>query len=336
MSEKLVSIILLTWNGTRFIEPCLSAVFSQSYNPIELIVVDNGSTDDTPLQLRTILQSKNATNWKLDFLPLNTGFARGMNHGIAYASGDYILTLNQDLVMDSYFVEKLVEEMEKPGKKIKGSASGKILRWSPDTTSSRSNIIDSAGHVIFTDRIVEARGKSKQSEDFNEPCPVFGISASAGFYSVKALKDVSIDGEYFDNEFFSYLEDVDLDYRLTLGGYEARYVPDAVAWHAGGGSEGRKSFSIRFKAHMNRYLIWIKNERTGDLIHDFFPILLQEVFQFVRTLFTSPLLLLSWFTLPVKASRIIRSGKRINRTSQPDYFALRNFMQKNRLGAKFR
>ena len=215
MPEKLVSIILLTWNGNRFIESCLDSVVSQNYPSLEMIVVDNGSEDGTAEKIRHLLESKCRMPWKLELFPRNTGFAYGMNRGIGLANGDYILTLNQDLVMDQNFVSNLVSEIETRAILPKGSVCGKILKWSIDTNT-REKIIESAGHEIYTDRVVEGRGRNSPADAYSEPCSVFGVSAAAGLYSVEALDSVSCDGEYFDNTFFSYLEDIDLDYRLIL------------------------------------------------------------------------------------------------------------------------
>jgi len=302
-----------------------------------LIVVDNGSTDGSADKLRSKLDSVNSNsniNWKLEMLPANTGFAQGMNRGIDYSSGDYILTLNQDVVMDPDYISCLVNEMEREGNRIKGSVAGKILNWQIDTNNEDATI-DSAGHEIFSDRIVQARGKNEPAANFNEACTVFGVSASAALYNRMALELVSVGNEIFDRDFFSYLEDVDLDYRLLLKGFESRFAPEAKAKHAGGGSGGRKSFSIRFKAHTNRYLVWLKNEEMSELINDFFPIFLQEVFQLIRTLLTSPFLLFSWFVFPSKAVRVYNKGKIIY-ANDKEYSRLKEFIHPGRIAGKLK
>lgn len=337
MSFKLVSIILLTWNPKRFLGDCFESILSQSYLPLELIVIDNGSTDGSADMLRSKLDSVDSNsniNWKLELLPSNTGFARGMNRGIAYSSGDYILTLNQDVVMDPDYISCLVNEMESEGNRTKGSVAGKILNWQIDTINDESTI-DSAGHEIYSDRIVQARGKNEPGANHNEACTVFGVSASAALYNRKALELVSVGNEVFDRDFFSYLEDIDLDYRLLLKGYESRFVPDAVAKHAGGGSGGRKSFSIRFKAHTNRYLVWLKNEEMSELMKNVQPIILQEIFQFIRTLLTSPFLLFSWFVFPSKAVRVYKKGK-ILYADGKEYDRLRKFIRPGRIAGKLK
>ena len=334
MSKKLVSIILLTWNGSSHVEECLDSVMRQRYRPLELIVVDNGSTDGTSDMIQTCLHEKMTIPWKIELLPFNTGFAKGMNRGIAHSNGKYTLTLNQDLKMEEDYISNLVEGLEKEGGTPVGSAIGKILKWNKDNINSGS-IIDSAGHEIFSDRIVEDRGKGKSADSFADPCAVFGVSAVAALYDRDTLERVSLKGEIFDNDFFSYLEDVDLDYRLILKGYESRYVPSAIAYHAGAGSGGRKSFRIRFKAHTNRYLVWIKNEKASEFLKDLAPILVQEIFQLFRTLVTSPLLLLSWFVFPSKAMRVAKKGREIYREEEKEYRRLRSFIKRGRLMSKF-
>ena len=337
MSNKLVSIILLTWNPKRFLADCFESIVSQSYSPFELIVVDNGSSDGSADTLRALLDSVSSNKniiWKLELLPANIGFAQGMNRGIAHASGDYILTLNQDVVMKPDYISCLVNAIESEGNRPKGSVVGKILNWRTDINN-EDNTIDSAGHEIYTDRIVQARGKNEPASRYDKSCAVFGVSASAALHNRKALEQVSDGSEIFDRDFFSYLEDVDLDYRLLLKGYESRYVPDAQAKHAGGGSGGRKSFSIRFKAHTNRYLVWLKNEEMSGLMRNFFPIMLQELYQFFRTLLTSPLLFFSWFVFPSKAIRVISKG-RIIYADGKEYGRLNTFIRSGRIAGKLK
>ena len=100
-------------------------------------------------------------------------------------------------------------------------------------------------------------------------------------------------GWIWDERFFAYLEDVDLDYRFRIAGYGAGYTPVAVALHQPHGSGGRATLGIRFRAHMNRYRVLAKHETLATLAPDLGPILVQEGYQFVRTTLTNPLLHLS-------------------------------------------
>lgn len=332
MPDKLVSIILLTWNPQRFLNSCLDSISHQDYSHLELIVVDNGSTDGSVENIRKKLESMENIPWKLELLPTNTGFAAGMNRGIALSNGEFVLTLNQDVVLSPSYISKLVETLSRSNEK-NASATGKVLRWDIEQDK-KTDIIDSAGHEIFTDRIVEARGKNQPSENYNSLCKVFGVSAAAACYSRGALNAVSLNGEYFDSDFFSYLEDIDLDYRFILSGYDSMFVHDAIAWHALAGSGGRRNFSIRFKAHTNRYLVWVKNEVFSEMLKDLPAILVQELFQFARTLFTSPLLLFSWFVYPSKAIRTSRKGWKIYANGK-NYARIRPFIRCGRLRMKF-
>jgi GT2 family glycosyltransferase len=328
MPEKLVSIILLTWNPKRFLDNCLDSISHQDYSHLELIVVDNGSTDGSVENIRKRLESMSNIPWKLELLPLNSGFAAGMNRGIALSGGAFVLTLNQDVVLSPSYISKLVVSLGGSDEK-NASATGKILKWDI-AQDNKLDIIDSAGHEIFTDRIVQARGKNQLAESISGSCRVFGTSAAAACYSRDALNAVSAHGEFFDCDFFSYLEDIDLDYRFILSGYDSMFVHDAIAWHALAGSGGRRSFSIRFKAHTNRYLVWVKNEVFSEMLKDLPAILVQELFQFVRTLFTSPLLLFSWFVFPSKAIRAARKGREIYSRGK-DYGRMKPFIQSGRL-----
>src|SRR5512136_3077532 len=101
-----VSIVIVNFNGRRFLEPCLSALRSQSYEPCEIILVDNGSSDDSAGYVRTHFPET-----ILIETGTNCGFAGGANAGILRARGEFILTLNNDTIADPTLLENLVKPM---------------------------------------------------------------------------------------------------------------------------------------------------------------------------------------------------------------------------------
>src|SRR5258706_4923239 len=103
-ADPLVSVVVLSWNGGAFLFDCISSVLHQSYSRIELIVVDNGSTDGTSRQLAERLPS----SVTILLNGSNLGFAKGMNVGIAASKGEYVLCLNQDVVLEDTFIERCV------------------------------------------------------------------------------------------------------------------------------------------------------------------------------------------------------------------------------------
>lgn len=288
---------------------------AQDFTEWELVLVDNSPKDGliNELESSELLQGW-LSNDKAKVIrnDRNLGFAKGVNQAINTARGEYILLLNQDVFMEPGYMSELVSRLDK--NELMASVTGKLLRLN---TEGGTGVIDSTGHEFYDDRIVINRGKDEPDKgQYDFAGEVFGLSAAAAMYRLRALKEVAYEGEVFDEDFFAYLEDIDMDFRLRRAGYIAGYTPDVAARHALAGSGGRKSFAIRFKAHTNRYKVIWKHDSFTLLIGDYVAMTRQEVLQFFRTLVTSPLLLLSFFIFPFKLPRILKRRTHLNRISK--------------------
>ncbi|HET9848312.1 MAG TPA: glycosyltransferase family 2 protein [Candidatus Dormibacteraeota bacterium] len=248
MTPGLVSVIILNWNGAKFLGACLAAVRAQDYRPLEIIVVDNASTDRSADGLGPDVRLvRNRTN---------LGFAAGYNGVLAQAAGEFVLLLNYDALIEPGYVRILVEDQRRdPGL---GSASGKLRR---PARPGETPLIDSAGHVMYRNVWPANRAEDEPDQPaVNLSQEVFGVCAAAALYRTAMLQDVMVDGEVFDSAFFAYLEDADLDWRARLRGWRSWYDPRAVAIHQRGGSGAW--FSTRIQRHIlkNRLLMIIKND----------------------------------------------------------------------------
>jgi len=313
-----VTVVVLNYHGRIHLPGCLTHLAAQDFTEWELVLVDNSPEDnlinelETSEPLRTWLSNDKA---KIIRNEKNLGFAKGVNQAINTAQGEYVLLLNQDAFMEPGYMSELVSVLDK--NKLIASVTGKLLRM---ITRGGTDVIDSTGHEFYDDRIVINRGKDEPDKgQFNFAGEVFGVSAAAAMYRLSALKEVAYEGEVFDEDFFAYLEDIDMDFRLRRAGYIAAYTPDAVARHALAGSGGRKSFAIRFKAHTNRYKVIWKHDSLLLLLRDLNAVFRQEFFQFFRTLVTSPLLLLSFLIFPFKLPRILKRRAHLNRISKTPF-----------------
>lgn len=268
-NHPLVSINLLTYNGRQYVENCLNSVLRQTYPHIEILVIDNASTDGTVNYLKQF----EAPNLRVIFNQRNLGFAAGHNQGIKESQGEFILCLNQDVILDKDFIKRAVEILEKDGKVA--AVQGKILRM-PLT----SQIIDTTGLVILKNRriIARAQGQTDQGQ-FEKIEEIFGADGAVPVYRRKALADVKIKEEYFDEDFFAYKEDVDMAWRMQLYGWKVIYQPKAIAWHArtAGDSAAINYFGIirerrkiskfaKYLAFKNQRLMQIKNEQSWLLL----------------------------------------------------------------------
>ena len=210
-----VSVIVVNWNGRHHLELCLSSLLAQTYPNFEIILVDNGSTDGSIDFVKA-----NFPTVRLIQLPQNQGFASGNNVGIRASTADYIATLNNDTKVDPNWLTALVETAESDPNA--GMCAAKLLFWD------RPEIINSAGICLDRTGIAWDRlGGKPDNEQQTNPVPVFGASGGAALYRQTMLRQIGL----FDEDFFAYLEDVDLAWRARLAGWNCLYVPTAVIYH---------------------------------------------------------------------------------------------------------
>jgi GT2 family glycosyltransferase len=253
----LVSIGVVTWNSARDLVPCLDAVRAQRHQPLELLVGDNASADDT----RALLES-HTTPGERRYFPANLGFSAAHNALIRESRGAYYVTLNPDVVLDAGFVGALVEALEAAPRA--GSATGKLRRAEPP------GVIDSTGIVMHRSQRHFDRGADEIDRgQYDAPAAVFGVSGAAGCYRRAMLDAVAIDGEVFDEDFFAYREDADLAWRAQLLGWDAIYVPAATATHVRRVTPERRGSlppAINRYGVRNRFLLRLKNQTLGHAV----------------------------------------------------------------------
>jgi len=213
-----------TWNGAAFLDECLLSVRAQSYSRIESIVVDDGSTDDTPALVRDRYPEV-----RLLTLAHNCGFARAANEGMRAARGSVVALLNNDAVADTNWVAELVAALNHHPRA--GSVASKILLREPQ------GMINGAGDVFLRSGVPSNRGAwERDSGQYEEEIEVFGASGGAVGYRQSMLEQVGL----FDERFFMYCEDVDLAFRSQIAGYRCVYSPRAIVRHrlsaTGGGT----------------------------------------------------------------------------------------------------
>lgn len=239
---RLVSVVLVTWNSAPHLPRCLASIAHQSWSDVELIVVDNASTDGSAAHA-TIRNGE------------NRGFAAAVNQGIAAAHGELVLLCNPDAFLEPDYIARIVEALDEAGESF-GMATGKLV------SASDANVIDSKGiRMTSSGRHFDIdQGERDRADTVAE---VFGVSGAAAVYRMSFLRDVAIDGHPFDEDFFSYREDADIAWRGQLFGWRALYVPRAVAHHVRTVTpEKRRQLSPAINMHgvKNRFLLRLKNE----------------------------------------------------------------------------
>jgi GT2 family glycosyltransferase len=256
-----VSVTIVTYNSGRFIKKCLESVLAQKYFHKEIIVVDNNSTDGT-----TDILEQFEDRCQVVYNEENIGFAAAQNQAIALSQGDWILTLNPDVLLLPNFFDVLVEAGNIDSRI--GSVCGKLLTMSPAFDFPATPVVDSTG--IYFNPMLRHLDRGSQAVDNGHYLSyeyVFGASAAAAMYRRTMIEDISLDGEFFDSDFFVYREDADVAWRAQLLGWRCLYVPYARGYHVRKVLPGNRRAlppDINMHSVKNRFLMRIKN-MTGHL-----------------------------------------------------------------------
>lgn len=244
VERPLVSVVVVNWNGAHYLGPCLESLVRQTYPRLEIVVVDNGSTDGS----LALLRRDWAARVRLVEQPMNLGFAGGSNAGIRAAKGEYVALLNNDAIADPRWVEALVGAAE--ADRSIGMCASRIY------VQDRPGVLDSAGLLISRDGIGRGRGRLEpDSAAFGHEEEALVPSGCAALYRRAMLDQVGL----FDEDFFAYCEDSDLGLRARLAGWRCRYAPAAVVQHRYSGSAGAYSTFKAFHVERNRIWVVVKN-----------------------------------------------------------------------------
>ena len=209
---KLVSIAIVNWNGAKFIVRCIRSIFEQAHKAVEVIVVDNASTDGS-----AELVEKEFGDKVRVVRNENVGYAGGANLAISLAKGDFIIIANSDIVFGDTYIDRCIEALEADPKA--GAVSGKLLRYDFDADSIVP-VIDSAGIAMNCLRETNDIGQNEPDKgQYEFDMQVFGVCGVAAVFKREVLEAVRLStGEYYDPDFFTYKEDVDMSWRLNLYG----------------------------------------------------------------------------------------------------------------------
>src|SRR6266478_10253474 len=256
-----VSVTIVTFNSGRFIKRCLESVLAQRYPNREIIVIDNASTDGTADILEQF-----EDRCQIVYNDENIGFAAAQNLAIRIGSGDWVLTLNPDVLLLPNFIQALVDAGQFDAKI--GTVCGKLLAILASFDLPDKPLVDSTG-IYFTPMLRHLDRGSQEVDNghYLHYEYVFGATAAAALYRREMISDISIDGEFFDSDFFVYREDADVAWRAQLMGWRCLYAPLARGYHVRNVLPGnRRALPPEINMHSvkNRFLMRIKNI-SGDL-----------------------------------------------------------------------
>ncbi|MFC1810152.1 glycosyltransferase family 2 protein [Patescibacteria group bacterium] len=316
-----ISIIIVGYKAKKYLDACLKSIQHQTiYNSanIEVIFIDNASFDGSIAHIqRNYKWVSTVRNMK------NIGFGPALNQGIKCCSGEYVLLMNPDVILEKDYLEQAVKKMQHD--RHIAAMMGKVYQYDFNT-SGKTPYFDTVGVHAYIDReILSARGARDEGQ-FEDPQEIFSIRNICGFYRKSALEDARIMGDYFDENFFLYLEDVDLCWRLHLFGWKVFFQPSMVSYHF---RDTRKKATIeKSKAIekrqfiINERLMLLKNEFVGTMIRDFWSLSKKRLTKSFLKLHW----LKGWFKylkmLPqtLKSRKIIMKRKRVTRFDMRKWF----------------
>ena len=304
-----LSVHLVTYNSSLWLPYCLEALRRQTRQDFFLLVIDNGSMDNSAALVANFLRAHPELGGRSRLVcnKQNLGFARAHNQALAWTDSMYVQLLNPDLVLQENYLAALAERLDNQADA--GAVAGKILRWNFDPESFHlealadlplGSQIDSVGLGIKKSRQIFELGLNETDKgQYEVPHQIFGVSGAAPMYRRLALDQVSVNGEVFDEDFVSYKEDVDLAWRLRRGGFSAWYEPRGVAYHdrrlnAQGNlwQRARKRASwpkvLKVYSLCNHWGVLVKNEGFFNLLRDSWQFVPYEIGKSLYYLFTEP------------------------------------------------
>lgn len=252
---KKTTVIIPNYNGMKYLPDCLSFLKrSRSYDPEEstnelllprhefdTIVVDNGSDDGSVAFMRSEFPKV-----KIISFSENTGFCKAVNAGIQAAETPYVILLNNDTKVDTFFVSKLEQALEKRPDCF--SIGAKML------SMDKPEIIDDAGDLYCALGWAFALGKGQPASRYQTDGDIFAACAGAAIYRRGLFEKIGL----FDENHFAYLEDIDIGYRAKIYGYQNGFCHGALVYHAGSASTGSRynRFKVRMSARNSVYLVY--------------------------------------------------------------------------------
>lgn len=256
MPHPRVAVVILNWNGKVLLEQFLPSLGRSSYPNLELVVVDNGSTDHSVSflqqqypQIKTIILSE------------NLGYAGGYNAALQQVEADYYILLNSDVEVSPGWVEPLIELMETHTNVA--ASQPKLLSFHHknkfEYAGASGGWIDSLGYPFARGRVLEHC--ETDHGQYDKAAPIFWASGAAFCVRAKAFHEMN----GFDASFFAHQEEIDLCWRLQRKGYQIYSCPQSVVWHVGGSTLPKGNSQKTFLNYRNNLWMLAKNLPFGTL-----------------------------------------------------------------------
>lgn len=252
-SPPSITVVIPHYNGEEILFTCLSSLFQSTSLPIEVLLVDNASTDGSVAMVRRHFPAV-----RIIQLAHNHGFAGGCNIGIKAAATPYVLILNNDTTHQSGWLELLLARLSAQPDIV--AVQPKILSYQNqrhfDYSGAAGGELDIFGFPFARGRLFETI-ECDQGQYDHFPSTIFWASGTAFLARREALLSAGL----FDETFFAHMEEIDLQWRLQLMGYRIAVEPQAVIWHRSGATLGAESPWKKYLNHRNSLLMFLTNYR---------------------------------------------------------------------------
>ena len=263
-----VSVVTPNYNGERFLEAFFESLDNDSEHIGEVVIIDNGSDDDSKAYI-----NDSAFNFPIRLIENdeNLGFAPAVNQGIVNAKYDYIFSLNNDTEVKKGSIAAMLDLISSADDIF--SVQAKMLQYD------NKDLIDDVGDEYNLLGWTKKTGENHKSEEYTEVKEIFSSCAGAALYRKSMLEELGM----FDDEFFAYMEDVDLAIRSKINGYRNLLCPQAIVYHIGSATSGSRhnEFKVRLAARNNIWTVY-KNlpipMKITNFIFLFFGFLIKYIF----------------------------------------------------------
>ena len=244
------AVVILNWNGKKMLERFLPSVTLHSTGDTEVIIADNGSTDDSLAFVR-----EHYPQLRIIELDKNYGFAGGYNRALEQVEADYYVLLNDDVEVTPNWIEPVIAQMEQhPQTAI---CQPKLLMYDQRDTfeyaGGAGGFIDKYGYPFCRGRMFTTLEQDRGQYD--DPCPIFWASGAAMFVRSSVWKELG----GLDDDFFAHMEEIDFCWRIKNLGYKIKVNPASVVYHIGGGTLPKNNPMKTFLNFRNSLYLLIKN-----------------------------------------------------------------------------
>lgn len=246
--NELVSIIIVNWNGLRWLPDCFGSLAKQDWQNYEIIFIDNASKDESVAWVK-----EHYPKTKILINKENLGFSDANNVGYKVTSGKYVLFLNNDTRVTKTFLTELITVL-KSDKKIGGAQSKILLMDHPDTHDSVGAFFTPTGFLYHYGFGV------KDSPKYNKQIELYTAKGACMMFKKSVLEKVEVEGNILDPSYFAYFEETDMCHRIWLAGYRIVYAYKSVIYHKmGATSSSMNNAFVQYHSFKNRINSYLKN-----------------------------------------------------------------------------